>query len=341
MSTATGSLATDLALIDATLERLGKSRLGGAIALESGRNHNYRVDTGDGPVCLRLHRHTRSRERIELGLAALHHASENGIPVAAPISADGVVLFEVAERLTSAYPWIEARSHQRFAIDAADAPAIGALHGRLVRALADFQHPGLAAATELSWDTGRSLAELQELAAILERDGVHGFDTSELLDDIDRQRAHLESGALRGPSDFEGVPRQPIHGDVHEGNVLLAADGTVAAVIDWDMVALGPPLYEVIRAVDFNHALDDPAALDGYLRAYAAEAPYAAAEAVAMVELWASSTIHNTWSLRTLLLEGDHRVAPFIPLHRERIRQFTDPAYRDWLTGRFRAHAAH
>jgi Ser/Thr protein kinase RdoA (MazF antagonist) len=331
VSTATGDLATDLALIDATLERVGRLRLAPPAPLDSGRNHNYRVETAPGPLCVRIHRHTRGRERIELGLAALQHAAARGIPVAAPLTAGGAVLFEVDGRFTSVYPWIEAKSHTRFALERHDAAAVGQVHGRLMRAIESFRDSALKPATELYWDAERSLSDLARLEAVLRRDGVPGFDSAVLLTDIAVQRRHIESGVLARPSDFDAIGRQPIHGDIHEGNVLIASDGTVAAVIDWDMVAIGPPLYEVIRALDFTHALDDPDALEAYLAAYAAEAPYSAADAEAIVNLWAASTVHNTWSFRALLLEGDRRVDPFIPAHRHRIRQFTDPAYRAWL----------
>ena len=340
MSTATGDPAADLHLIDATLANLRLARTGEPQSLESGRNHNYRVPTGEGSVCVRIHRHTRGRERIELGLAALHHARRNGIPVAEPLAAaDGGVLFTVAGRLTSVYQWVDVPSHERFDVTRDGAAQIAAMHGRLHGALADFQHPEIAPATELSWDFARSLRELEVVAAVVRESGGRGFPPADILHDIAVQAAHIESGRLPGPATFDWLPRQAIHGDVHEGNLLLAADGTVAAVIDWDMVATAPRLYELLRALDFTRALDDTASLDAYLAAYSATAPYSAAEAAAAVELWAASTICNTWSMRALFLEGDHRVEPFIPAHRERIRQFADSAYRAWLASRLAAFA--
>jgi aminoglycoside phosphotransferase (APT) family kinase protein len=184
------------------------------------------------------------------------------------------------------------------------------------------------------------LRELETIASVVRESGGQGFPPADILHDIAVQAAHIESSRLPGPATFDWLPRQPIHGDVHEGNVLLASDGTVAAVIDWDMVALGPPLYELLRALDFTRSLDDTASLDAYLAAYAAAAPYAAAEAAVAVELWAASTICNTWSMRALFLEEDHRVEPFIPAHRERIRQFADPAYRAWLSARLATFAS-
>jgi Ser/Thr protein kinase RdoA (MazF antagonist) len=341
MSTATGDPAGDLHLIDATLANVGLARTAEPQALESGRNHNYRVPTGEGSVCVRIHRHTRSRERIELGLAALHHASRQGIPVAPPLAAaDGSVLFTIEGRLTSAYQWVDVPSHERFAVTREGAAQIAGIHGRLHLALAGFHHPAIVPATELTWDPARSLRELETIAGVVRETGGQGFAPADILHDIAVQSAHIESGRQPAPTSFDWLPRQPIHGDVHEGNVLLAADGSVAAVIDWDMVALGPRLYELLRALDFTRALDDPASLDAYLAAYAATAPYPAAEAAAAVELWAASTICNTWTMRALFLEGDRRVEPFIPTHRERIRHFADPAYRAWLSARLAAFAS-
>src|SRR3546814_9919951 len=38
-----------------------------------------------------------------------------------------------------------------------------------------------------------------------------------------------------------------IHGDYHIGNVIYADDGTLAAIVDWEMATLGDPLVDLGR----------------------------------------------------------------------------------------------
>ena len=118
---------------------------------------------------------------------------------------------------------------------------------------------------------------------------------------------------------------------------MLHPSGEVAAVVDWDMVATAPPLYEVLRAMDFTYAIDNVDVLNSYLGGYAVAAPYKGPVGARIVDLWAASVIHNTWSLRARFLEDDLRVDPFIAAHRKRVGQFSDPEYRRWLASRFAA----
>ncbi len=329
----------DLTLMRETLGQLGYVLLGEPTPIASGRNHNWRVETGAGPLFFRRHRHTRPRERIELGLAAMSHAATRGVPVAEPIAAaDGSVLFGSEGCYASVYPWVEASTYSRGAITAAQAAVFGDIHGRLHVALRDFEHGEMQPATEVWWDSERSLRDLAHVTRVVRSSGpLEGLDADDVLGGIRRQVELLESGELPRPEEFGALPRQAIHGDVHEGNVMLQADGTVAAVVDWDMVATAPPLYEVLRAADFTYALDNLEVLDSYLASYAAAAPYEASLGERIVNLWTASVIHNTWALRAAFLEEDWRVAPFIGAHRQRIRQFSDGEYREWLAGRFAA----
>ncbi len=322
-----------------TLGQLGRELVGEPTPIASGRNHNWRVETEAGPLFFRRHRHTRPRERIELGLAAMSHAAARGVPVAEPIEGTGgTVLFGSDGRFASVYPWVVAETYTRGAITAKQATAFGGVHGRLHLALKDFEHQEIQPATEVWWDAERSLRDLAEVAAVVRNAGsIPGLNASEVLRGIERQVDLLESGKLPPPEAFDALQSQAIHGDVHEGNVMLHPSGEVAAVVDWDMVATAPPLYEVLRAMDFTYAIDNVDVLNSYLGGYAVAAPYKGPVGARIVDLWAASVIHNTWSLRARFLEDDLRVDPFIAAHRKRVGQFSDPEYRRWLAGRFAA----
>jgi Ser/Thr protein kinase RdoA (MazF antagonist) len=332
----------DLELMRTVLGRLERNMTGVPVPVASGRNHNWRVETETGPLFFRRHRHSRPRERIELGLAAMTHAGAKGVPVAAPVAApDGTVLFGEFGRFASVYPWVDALTYERGAITREQGARFGRIHGRLHLALADFEHGALMPATETYWDTERSLADLARVRSVTAETGDLGsLNRDEVLGGLDAQVRVLEAGTLPVPEAYRELPWQPIHGDVHEGNVMLHPDGSVAAVVDWDMVATGPRLYEVVRALDFTYAIDDEATLEGYLSGYADVAPYRADEVGPIIELWAASVMHNTWALRARFLEDDRRVDPFIAAHRQRVRQYSDPEYRAWLVGQFVAFAA-
>jgi Ser/Thr protein kinase RdoA (MazF antagonist) len=331
-----------LATIDDILRRIGRVRTGGPLRIPSARNENYRVPTRTGLLFFRFHRHTRGRERIELNLAAMAHAAHRGIPVVQPIAdREGNVLFPGGGRLASVYQWVDASSYERGGISAPQAAAIGAVHGRLHIALGDFTHPSLAPSTEVSWDREQSIAVLSRVDDLIRYYPAPGEEQLRIQQGLRFQLAVLESDFPRPDTEFASLPRQAIHGDIHEGNVLMAADGSVAAVVDWDMASLAPPLYEVFRALDFARALDDNATRDAYLGAYAARAPYLRSIVELAIDLWIQSVVHNTWVYRARFIEGDRGVTDqFLAAKPMRVRQFTDPAYRDRLLEHFLCFAS-
>jgi len=318
-----------LSSIDDVLRRLGRARAGEPRRIESARNENFRVPTHDGPVFFRFHRPTRTRERLELNLAAMAHAGDRGIPVVRPLAdADGKVLFPGGGRLASVYPWVEAVSYERRAISAAQASILGDLHGRLHGALADFTHSALEPYVETSWDREESIAVLSRVDDLIRYYPAPGEEQQRIQQGLRFQLALLESDVPRPAADFASLPRQALHGDFHEGNVLISLEGSVAAVVDWDMVGSGPRLVELVRALDFTLVLDDDAALQAYVAAYAAAAPYLAAHVEQSLDAWIQCVIHNTWVYRSRFIEGDHRVDHFLAAKPRRDRQFADPAFR-------------
>ena len=321
-----------LSSIDDVLRRLGRTRAGQPQRIESARNDNFQVPTNDGPLLVRLHRPSRARERLELNLAAMAHAGAHGIPVTRPLAdSEGNVLLPGGGRLASVYPWVEAASYDRGAISAAQAATLGDLHGRLHVALADFAHPALPPYGEMAWNRDESIAVLSRVDDLIRYYPAPGEDQLLIQQGLRFQLSLLESGFPRPDSDFDALSRQALHGDIHEGNVLIAVDGTVAAVVDWDMAGSGPRLVEVVRALDFTLALDDDQALEAYVSAYGAADPYPAAEVEPSVDAWIQCVIHNTWVYRSRFIEGDRRVDQFLAAKPKRDREFADPAFRQRL----------
>lgn len=81
--------------------------------------------------------------------------------------------------------------------------------------------------------------------------------------------------------------RRPVfcHGDWTTGN-LLAIDGTVTAVVDWEAAHVGDPLRELSRAA-WGASRDDPRLFDAIVEAYGAEREAVQAwSAIHAADLW-------------------------------------------------------
>ena len=311
---------------DAALRHFGLTAISvPTLVADSVSNENFRVDTAKGPVFLKLHKSNRTPERLRREQAIIAWAGERGLPVAAPLAAtDGSTLVELDGRWWSLYPWIDGGTYQRGAIDVDKARELGAIQGMLHRVLAEYPAEGLGPNSELLWDTATSLRDLEAVWP-----GVESRGTEQERRWVRRQRELLESGAARASSEFD-LPRQPTHGDFHERNVMLRADGGVAAIVDWERVCLQPAVFEVLRAVSFMLLLEEPL-LSAYLRGYGSEARLAEADVLPAVEAWWQSAMHNTWALRDAFLAGNEAPRQFLPQEEGRSRLFNDSAFREWL----------
>jgi homoserine kinase type II len=327
--------AGDTYQFDAVLARYRLIAVGTPVLVaDSVSNENFRVETGDGPVFLKLHRATRTPERLAREQAAIVWAGERGVPVSVPLpAADGSTLVEWQGRWWSLYPWIGGRTYQRGSIGGAEAAVLGALQGQLHRVLADHPIEGLPANSELAWDTATSLADL----ALLDS-SVEAIGTEQERGWVRRQRELLESGVARGSEAFS-LAVQATHGDFHERNVMLSDENDVLAVVDWERFCAMPPVFEVLRAVSFMLLLYDDAVLSAYLAGYRREAKLREPDVLPAVEAWWQSAMHNTWALRDFFLAGNAATRQFLPEEEFRSRHFNDAAFRERLAEMFVRYA--
>lgn len=132
---------------------------------------------------------------------------------------------------------------------------IGQAVGRLSRALRGFYHPAIGN-RELLWDVrmlGRLLPHADLLPESWQRDLVKGV----ARDFIDNVLPKLD--ALRA---------QLVHGDVHEHNLIVGADGEISGIIDFGDIFHGPLVIEIADPVaDF---LTDAKTIEPTLRAMVA-----------------------------------------------------------------------
>ena len=297
---------------------------------ESVLNENYRVETNDGPRFLRFIREDRTEQRVLFEDALTVQAALAGISVVRPAVVDGAPFTRIGGQLVQLYPWVDGRHGGS---TEADARAMGEMHARLHSALAGFEHPDLARRVSgVAWDTERSILVLSRIDDLIRYYPSPPPESLAVQERLRFQLALLESPAARPAGEFSHLPRQACHGDYHNRNVLFAADGSIVAVVDWEVANLMSPAYEVIRSVCFSGYLEEPL-LHAYLAGYASRGRLSATDCQRGIEMWWQSRIHSHWALERRFIHGDRRVERFFDEEDALLRRFSDRDYRGWLAG--------
>ncbi|MBA4179561.1 MAG: hypothetical protein C0506_03135 [Anaerolinea sp.] len=301
-------------------------------------NENYRVPTSAGERFVRFHRKTRPRERLELEAAVIAYAGDHGVPVFAPLADNqGRALHSVTNQFISVYPWIDGGHFERGAITAAQARVLGDMQGRIHVALRDFADSRLPSGkTGSDWDADEALDVLARVDDLIRYYPANTPEQLRLQDAVREQMEMLQSVDARPASDFGHLHRQCCHGDYHERNVIINAAGGVAAVVDWEIAGLLPPVFEVIRALSFME-LWKPDLCGAYLAAYRSHLPLE--DCAEGVEMWWQAQLHSTWAYRARFIEGNRAAAQFLEPHRRMLTALRDRDYRQMLLARLEAGA--
>ncbi len=97
----------------------------------------------------------------------------------------------------------------------------------------------------------------------------HALDRWErVIDEDEREPQPIARGAIRWLKRNPPPPAQKIavvHGDYRSGNFLVDNDGTIRAILDWEMAHLGDPLEDLGWALDPLWAHHDPSRPAGTL----------------------------------------------------------------------------
>jgi Ser/Thr protein kinase RdoA (MazF antagonist) len=319
--------------IDRALGRWGLC-VAGAVAPVAGsvQNENYRVETDRGVRFVRFHRATRTRERIEREHRVVQWAAAHGIPTVAPVAAeDGSSLVEVEGRLVAVFPWVEGRQLKRDQLTPAEAAVMGEMEGRLQATLAEYDDPTLNQEW-WSWETERSVSQLRGYLEALETFEGPEAHRVVIRENLELQLELLQTISGRPRAAFEDPPKQPLHNDYHERNLILGQDDRVVAVVDWEMVARVPRAFELARALTLSGLLA-PRTLEPYLAGYGERVRLGADECARGVEMWWEFFRHDTWAYGRRLTEGDPVVQPFFKEGIERLQTWSAPGFREWLVG--------
>lgn len=325
--------AADLQRIDGALARHGLARRGDPHFLpNSVLNQNFRVETADGDVVVRIHRQKQGRDALELELRAIEFAAQHAIPVRRPLAAsDGRYFHSIGGRFASVYPWLDASDAHRGTLTPAQSSAMGEMHGRIHAGFAGFSDSAIPP-HNVNWDTEQSIADLSRVDDLIRYYPAPGDELLSIQDGLRFKLDLLESGAARPRRDFDALPAQPIHGDYHDGNVLFAGDNAILAVIDWELVRISPPVLELLRSVTFSELLE-PRFLEEYLRGYSRHRRLSGEECRLGVEAFWQYRLHSTWIYNQRFIQGVRAVDSFFAPEDATLRQLADPAFRERITG--------
>lgn len=337
MSEPGGVPPESLRRIDEVLMRYGLQRLGQPSPVpDSVLSENYRVETSAGPRFVRMHKKTRTLERIEAEYDLLRWAGAHRIPVVPPLADEtGRVIHRLGGAFVSIFPWIEGRTLDPAMATPDDARRLGAVHGEVTAVLAGYENNWIRESRPFPrWDTQASIDVLGRVDDLIRYYPAPPAEQLALQERIRLQLALLEAEG-RPISDFDALRRQVCFGDFHERQVIFRDDRTVAAVVDWEGLCWAAPAWEVVRSLTVSGML--PAErLEAYLDGYASRAPLAPGEAELAVEAHWQFILHDTWSLATRFIQGDRRPERFFASEATSLRLFADPGYRAWLAGELR-----
>ncbi len=297
-------------------ELLRRFRLGSPLEIEvvtSGLlNQNLRATTAAGRFFLKGYRYA-DPALIAREHRLMAHVAAAGLPVALPLAGPGGATFlRVGGRFWAVFPFITDRQLAPEAFTVAHAAELGRVLGAIHVALA--RYPAAEAAAfppKLLWDSAQAADEMRAYEReIAKRPALDPFDQHALASFAYR-RTLLASG-VPPPAAFARLPSQLLHGDFHERNVFFTPAGQVSAVIDWELAAIGPRAWEIVRALDL--ALQAPLDLEAgaprlraFIHAYAAEAPLSEAECLAMPELYWAARVHSLWVYEEHYRKGSAR----------------------------------
>jgi 4-aminobutyrate aminotransferase-like enzyme/Ser/Thr protein kinase RdoA (MazF antagonist) len=245
-------------------------------------DRNFKVTAADGSRYLFKIHPPLPDPRAECQAAVLHHLELNAPELPLPrlfLGRGGSSLPAVRDaagrerplRLTTWLDgtlWVDAPQRGVQA-----AASLGRLLARLDRSLAEFHHP--AATQPYAWDLANAAARRDDAALIAEPERRRAAE------------AILHRFVLEVAPRLSALPKQVIHGDANDRNVLLDAGGLVSGLIDFgDMVETWRVNELAVAAAYVAIGAADPiAAILPLVEAYCAENPLGTVEADVLFDL--------------------------------------------------------
>jgi len=268
---------TDLlpALLNWLHETLGMSGEITATALPSrSENESYRLSVGGTPYVLKVI-HPRREAAVTHELAIIPYLHVRGFPVPR-VLAVGRDLPGVAGTAVLRTHLVGTSAAERFgALDAASRGALLAAMGELlarVHALplaevsAFWQFPEDTVCNSADWSTNFVQKKVASDLAVLAPSGAlaEGI-VVQMGERLPRWAASLAE---------RPVALAPLHGDFYLDNIIVADDGAIAGLLDWEAARLGDPLWELARTQVASFG-DAPAEYARFYTSYCQHIPIA------------------------------------------------------------------
>ena len=266
---------------------------------ESLINENFRLETDRGPYFARIYRKGLDRQTVVAEHVLIGWAADRGVPAPVPILLDGkATAVTMSRHQVALFPWVEGHLLERGAITEGQASALGDLQGKTHAVLAEYAGELRAPA---GWDESRARDDLGRVVDLIRFNPRPSDRDRAVVAHIEQHLALIDAHA-RPFSDFDHLPRQAVHGDFQERNVVFSGD-TPVALVDWELAARDPRVMALLRAVTFMDLVDGPL-LAAYLAAYGRHVTLSSEECTEGVEMWWQSRLHGTWVYRARYIEG-------------------------------------
>ncbi|TFB72606.1 aminotransferase [Cryobacterium glaciale] len=247
--------------------------------LGSHQDRNFRIETDAGTVVLKVANPTVATIELEAQNAALQHlvGLDLDLPAAVPgiegsrivrVTVDGQTLDLRLLTYVEGHPLTDS-----VRLSVGQIRSLGDVAARIVRGLADFEHPGTD--RFLQWDLRRGGAVIDALVPYIDDEARR--ERLRTVSDAARQRIALVAADLRV---------QTVHGDLTDDNVVSrdGAAGTITGVIDFGDVAQGWLVAELAAtcACVLYRSPQHPLAILDTIEAFAARVPLTEAELSAL-----------------------------------------------------------
>ncbi|MEU6860314.1 phosphotransferase [Glycomyces sp. NPDC046736] len=219
-------------------------------------NRNWRLETERGVFALK-ELDELSPEAARQSLRLMPKLAAAGVPVVSAVpSLSGAVVVEIDGGAYYLAPWVEGGHPRGDEMDPGRSFHMGAVIGRIHRALAD-PVMGLRTPARPEYpvaDPGKARARIQEYLALIEaRPEPDEFDRA-VVPLLHERLELLAAHTVSRPEFATYEPYGWIHGDCQNWNLLWQGD-RIAAVLDWDRLRVNAYGEEIARAAMYQCVL--------------------------------------------------------------------------------------
>ncbi|MYX94084.1 phosphotransferase [Streptomyces sp. SID486] len=244
-------------------------------------NANWKLDTPVGQFALKRVTDV-SPERLQRNLGALAALGAGGVPVSAPVpTISGSLVAQASDGAWCLFPWVAGSHVPGVDLTLSQVSALGAhlgrLHVSLGRACGRGLLPGVPETISADVTSPeRAVEKVERLSAAVRALGTGSEFDRAVAGALEHRRALVLKYADHRPR--SATPEGDhgwTHGDVQYRN-LLWEDGALAAILDWDRIAVRPYAEEAVRTAQVQFGVGgvfDLARVSAFVEGYRSVVP--------------------------------------------------------------------